>query len=89
MNESINKDRLFEILEQWNRFLKRKGHLIARGATAKTLIGMKPSTKHANSITPEAKEHWDLTKQLITLGYNRVTVLGGNEKERISSSPFS
>jgi hypothetical protein len=45
MEYRLDKNRLLDILREWNRFLKRKVHLIACGGTAMTLIGVKPSTK--------------------------------------------
>lgn len=73
MNDILNKDRLLEILEQWNRFLKRRVHMIACGGTAMTLIGVKPSTKDADFMVPVPKEYDYLAKQLSALGYERVT----------------
>jgi hypothetical protein len=80
MNYRLNKNRLLEILREWNRFLKRKVHLIACGGTAITLMGVKPSTKDVDFMVPEDSEHAYLTKQLKALGYNRVT---GSGWERI------
>ena len=77
---ALNKDRLLEILEQWNRFLKRRIHLIACGGTAMTLIGVKPSTKDADFMAPVLKEHDYLIKQLKALGYERTTAYGWKRK---------
>jgi hypothetical protein len=33
----IDKEQLFDVLETWNHFLRRKVHLIACGGTAMTL----------------------------------------------------
>jgi len=41
-----------------------------------TLIGVKPSTKDVDFITPKEKEHDYLVKQLDALGYKRVTGSG-------------
>ena len=68
MEYRLNKGRLLEILGEWNRFLKRKVHLIACGGTAITLMGVKPSTKDVDFMVPHVKEHEYLTKQLKTLG---------------------
>ena len=40
MEYRLDKDRLLDILGEWNRFLKRKVRLIACGGTAMTLIGV-------------------------------------------------
>lgn len=41
MKYRLNKNRLLEILGEWNHFLKRKVHLIACGGTAMTLMWLK------------------------------------------------
>ena len=76
MKYRLNKNRLIEILREWNRFLKRKVHLIACGGTAMTLLGVKPSTKDIDFIAPIANEHDYLTKQLKALGYKQATGSG-------------
>jgi hypothetical protein len=76
MDYRINKNQLLEVLEDWNRFLKRKVHLIACGGTAMTLAGVKISTKDVDFMAPEIKEHDYLIKQLASLGYKRVTGSG-------------
>ena len=76
MQSRIDKNRLFEILEGWNRFLRRRVRLVACGGTAMTLMGVKPSTKDVDFMVPEVREHDYLTKQLAALGYNRVTGSG-------------
>ena len=43
MEYGLNKDRLIDILKDWNHFLKRKVYLIACGGTAMTLAGVKES----------------------------------------------
>ena len=73
MEYRLDKDRLLDILREWNRFLKRKVHLIACGGTAMTLVGAKPSTKDVDFIVPEVREHDYLTKQLKALGYKQTT----------------
>jgi hypothetical protein len=52
MGYRLDKIRLLDILGGWNRFLKRKVHLIACGGTAITLIGVKPSTKDVDFMIP-------------------------------------
>jgi len=76
MEYRLDKDRLLDILGEWNRFLKRKVHLIACGGTAMTLLGVKPSTKDVDFIAPEVREHDYLTKQLKMLGYKQATGFG-------------
>jgi hypothetical protein len=76
MEYGLNKNQLLEILGEWNRFLKRKVHLIACGGTAMTLMGVKPSTKDVDFIAPRANEHDYLTKLLKGLGYKQVTGSG-------------
>jgi len=76
MGYRLNKNRLLEILGEWNRFLKRKVHLIACGGTAMTLMGVKSSTKDVDFIAPKVREHDYLTKQLKALGYKQVTGAG-------------
>jgi len=76
MEYRINKQGLFEILAQWNRFLKRKVHLIACGGTAMTLMDVKPSTKDVDFIVPNVLEHAYLIKVLKELDYEPVTGCG-------------
>ncbi|MDY6790832.1 MAG: DUF6036 family nucleotidyltransferase [Thermodesulfobacteriota bacterium] len=76
MRYRLNKSRLLEILREWNRFLKRKVHLIACGGTAITLMGVKPSTKDVDFMVPKDREHAYLTKQLKSMGYKLVTGSG-------------
>ena len=76
MKYRLNKNRLLEILGEWNRFLKRKVHLIACGGTAMTLMGVKPSTKDVDFIAPKVREHDYLAKQLKALDYKQVTGSG-------------
>jgi hypothetical protein len=76
MEYRLDKNRLLDILGEWNRFLKRKVHLIACGGTAMTLIGLKPSTKDVDFIAPKVREHDYLTIQLKALGYKQATGSG-------------
>jgi hypothetical protein len=57
MEYRLNKSSLLEILGEWNRFLKRKVHLIACCGTAITLMGIKPSTKDVDFMVPKKREH--------------------------------
>jgi hypothetical protein len=76
MEYRLDKNRLLDILGEWNRFLNRKVHLIACGGTAMTLIGVKSSTKDVDFMAPEVREHDYLMKQLNALGYKQVTGSG-------------
>ena len=88
MEYRLNKDHLLDVLEEWNRFLKRKVHLIACGGTAMTLSGVKPSTKDVDFMVPNIQEHQYLIKQLRALEYNRSPVLAGSAPGRLSNSIF-
>ncbi len=76
MEYRLYKNRLLDILGEWNRFLKRKVHLIACGGTAMTMIGVKLSTKDVDFMTPKVSEYKYLIKQLNALGYKQVTGSG-------------
>ncbi len=76
MEKRITKNELLEILEGWNRFLKRRVHMIACGGTAMTLLGVKESTKDVDFMIPDTKEHQYLTKKLEELDYKQVTGSG-------------
>jgi hypothetical protein len=76
MEYRLDKQRLLDILEQWNRFLKRKVHLIACGGTAMTLLDVKASTKDVDFIVPDVAEHAYLIKTLKSLDYEPVTSWG-------------
>ncbi len=67
MNYRLGKEQLLDIMVEWNRFLKRRVHLIACGGTAMTLLGVKPSTKDVDFMVPNIKEFIYLTKQLKAL----------------------
>ena len=79
----LTKDQLFEILEEWNRRLKRKVHLIACGGTAMTLLGIKPSTKDVDFMAPVLAEYDYLTRNLCKMGYERETQSGWKRKGEI------
>jgi len=72
----LGKNELLDNMREWNRFLKRKVHLIACGGTAMTLFGVKPSTRDVDFMTPNIKEYVYLTKQLKDLGYKQVSGSG-------------
>jgi hypothetical protein len=76
MEYRIDKNLLLGIMEEWNRFLKRKVHLIACGGTAMTLLGVKPSTKDIDFMVPNLNEYDYLTKTLKVLGYRPETQSG-------------
>lgn len=72
----LDKNQLLDIMGEWNRFLKRSVHLVACGGTAMTLLGVKPSTKDVDFMTPSIKEYNYLVKQLQALGYRQSTGSG-------------
>jgi len=78
MEYRLDNNQLLDILEVWNRFLKRKVHLIVFGGTAMSLIGVKLSTKDVDFMTPKVSEYNYLIKQLNALGYKQVTGSGWN-----------
>ncbi len=80
MEYRINKQTLLDVMGQWNRFLKRKIHLVACGGTAMTLLQVKPSTKDVDFMVPRTGEHGYLIKVLKTLGYEQVTGSGWQRK---------
>ena len=67
MEYRLDKRKLLDVLAQWNRFLKRKVHLIACGGTALTLLDVKPSTKDVDFMVPNAAEYTYLIKMLKSL----------------------
>jgi len=83
MEYGLNKDRLIDILKDWNHFLKRKVYLIACGGTAMTLVGVKISTKDVDFMAPDEREHDYLTKRLEELGYEQITASGWKRKGEI------
>lgn len=70
-------------MEQWNRFLRKKVHLIACGGTAMTLLGVKDSTKDIDFMVPNPPEYEHLIKVLQQLGYEQETASGWKRKEEI------
>lgn len=65
----INRSQLFEELEAWNDFLRKRVHLIACGGTSMTLMGIKESTKDIDFIVPVIEEYNYLTSILKQIGY--------------------
>ena len=80
MEYRLNKEILLDELGQWNKFIKRKVHLIACGGTALTLFDIKPSTKDVDFMVPDESEHKYLTKTLGELGYKQTTTAGWQKK---------
>jgi hypothetical protein len=62
MEYRIDKQTLLDTMEQWNRFLKRKVHLVACGGTAMTLLQVKSSTKDVDFMIPRVNEYGYLIK---------------------------
>jgi hypothetical protein len=83
MEYRLNKEKLLEVLVQWNRFLKRKVHLIACGGTAMTLLDVKSSTKDVDFMVPNMAEYNYLIKVLKELDYEHVTASGWQRKGEI------
>ncbi len=83
MEYRLNKEKLLDIMVEWNRFLKRRVHLIACGGTAMTLLDVKPSTKDIDFMVPNIKEYTYLTKQLKALGYKQATGSGWKRDKEI------
>ncbi len=80
MEYRLNKKTLLDELGQWNRFIKRKIHLIACGGTALTLLDIKPSTKDVDFMVPVKSEYKYLIKVLKDLGYEQTTGSGWQNK---------
>lgn len=76
MEYRIDKQALLDVMEQWNRFLRRKVHLIACGGTAMTLLNVKPSTKDIDFMVPKPTEYDYLLTVLKQLGYGQTTQSG-------------
>ena len=83
MEYRLGKEQLLNIMVEWNRFLKRRVHLIACGGTAMTLLGVKPSTKDIDFMIPNIKEYAYLIKQLSALGYKQTTGSGWKRDKEI------
>ncbi len=80
MEYRLNKQILLDELGLWNRFIKRKVHLIACGGTALTLLDIKPSTKDIDFMVPIESEYKYLIKVLKDLGYEQKTGSGWQKK---------
>lgn len=80
MEHRLTKDDLLSTLSAWNKFLKRKVHLIACGGTALTLIGVKDSTKDVDFMVPVGTERSYLISVIKDLGYYSVTGWGWKRK---------
>ena len=80
MEYRLNKQKLLDVLALWNRFLKRKVHLIACGGTAMTLLDVKSSTKDVDFMVPNQAEYNYLIKVLKSLDYERLTANGWQRK---------
>lgn len=76
MEYRISQKQLMDIMGIWNRFLKRKVHLIACGGTALTLQGIKNTTKDVDFMVPIETEYEYLIKTLQQLGYQSRTGAG-------------
>ncbi len=72
----INKKELLNEIGGWNRFLKRKVHLIACGGTALTLLELRESTKDIDFLVPNVTEYGYLISNLKKIGYKPVTGAG-------------
>jgi hypothetical protein len=68
-NYRIDKKELLSEISGWNRFFKRKIHLIACGGTALTILGLKESTKDIDFIVPNVDEYRYLIDILKKIGY--------------------
>mgnify|MGYP003394644142 CR=1 FL=1 len=73
MEYRLTKQHLLDTIALWNRFLKRKVHLIACGGTALTLLDIKSSTKDVDFMVPDEKEYRYLINMLKDLGYQPVS----------------
>jgi hypothetical protein len=77
MEPRLGQEQLFETLQVWNYYLKRKVRLIACGGTAMTLLGVKPSTQDIDFMVPDHTEHAYLVRILEKdLQYRNVTQAG-------------
>ena len=83
MKNRLNRDHLLEELTLWNRFLRRKVHLIACGGTAMTLLGVKPSTKDVDFMVPDVDEYQYLIKMLQDPGYKPTTASGWQREKEL------
>jgi hypothetical protein len=77
----IDKEELLKTFIVWNRFLKKKVHLIACGGTAMTLLGVKESTKDIDLMAPKIVEYEYLCNILKQLGYKSASGWGLQKDE--------
>ena len=68
----LDKTDLLNTLSVWNRFLRKRVHLIACGGTALTLLDVKDSTKDVDFLVPDDAEYVYLIKKLSELGYKKI-----------------
>ena len=78
----IDKKELLNEISGWNRFLKRKMHLIACGGTALTILGLKESTKDIDFIVPNINEYTYLIATLKKIGYKSAAGNGWSRNEK-------
>jgi len=78
----IDKNDLLKEVSGWNRFLKKKIHLIACGGTALTILGLKESTKDIDFIVPNIDEFNYLLDILKKLGFKSVSGHGWRRDEK-------
>ena len=76
MEHRLTTKDLFDTLEQWSKFVKKKVHLIACGGTAMTLLKIKESTKDVDFMIPNSSEYNYLKKILDQLNYKPATGSG-------------
>lgn len=81
-NYRINKQELLNEIGGWNRFLKRKVHLIACGGTALTFLGLKESTKDVDFMVPIIDEYEYLIDNIKKLGYESASGNGWKRDEK-------
>ena len=79
--QKVTKSNLLNILFIWNRYLKRRVHLIACWGTALTLLNLKASTIDIDLLIPNRDEYKYLLKTIMDLGYEQKTGTGW-QKER-------
>jgi pantothenate kinase len=83
MDYRLDKQTLLDVLGQWNRFFRRKIHLIACGGTALTLMDVKASTKDVDFMVPNEPEYRYLIRTLKDLDYRQKTGSGWQKKRAI------
>lgn len=76
MKYRLTKNDLINSLSAWNKFFKRKIHLIACGGTALTLLDVKDSTKDVDFMIPTAGEYNYLISTIKEIGYYPITGWG-------------